>query len=94
MWGRLSFLARVIALAFPLVTATARDSLNVTRLGQLYNSWDTAEDVVVAGNFAYVAAGNSGLRIVNVTNPAAPFHTGFCDVPGLAHDVVVSGNYA
>ena len=93
MWGRFSFLARVSALALFFGHASAQDSLNVTQIGQLYY-WDGAEDVVVTGDFAYVAAGPSGLRIVDVTNPAGPLEVGFYDTPGSATGLAVSGNYA
>ena len=33
-------------------------------------------DVSVYGDYAYVAAGGMGMRVVNVTNPAAPYETG------------------
>ena len=53
-----------------------------------------ANNVDVSGNFAYVAAGASGLQIVNVTNKQAPFIAGALDTPGNANDVVVVGNRA
>jgi hypothetical protein len=53
-----------------------------------------ANNVDVAGNFAYVAAGAAGLQIVNVTNKAAPFIVGALDTPGNANDVRVLGNFA
>ena len=37
---------------------------------------------------------SSGLRIINITNPAAPTLAGFYDTPGYAYGVAVSGNYA
>jgi hypothetical protein len=57
----------------------------------------------VAGNFAYVAVvwdyghlGDyySGLRVVNITNPAAPSEVAFYDTPSDAKGVAVAGNYA
>jgi hypothetical protein len=50
--------------------------------------------VAVSGNYAYVADYDCGLRIINVSNPAAPVEIGFCDTPGLAYGVAVSGSYA
>ena len=37
----------------------------------------------MAGSYAYVADGGSGLRVINVANPAAPTEVGFYDTPGL-----------
>ena len=51
-------------------------------------------DVAVAGNFAYVADGGDGLRIIDVSNPAIPTEVGFYDTPGSAAGVAVAGNYA
>jgi hypothetical protein len=50
--------------------------------------------VAVSGNYAYVADGSSGLRIINITNPAAPTLAGFFDTPGYSYGVAVRGNYA
>jgi hypothetical protein len=50
--------------------------------------------VAVSGNFAYVADGWTGLRIINVSNPQSPFEAGYYDTPGRAWSVAVSGNFA
>ena len=59
-----------------------------------YDTPGWAAGVAVAGNFAYVADGDRGLRVINVANPAAPVEVGFCDTPGVAMDVAVARNYA
>jgi hypothetical protein len=46
------------------------------------------------GSYAYVADGDSGLRIINVSDPAHPGEVGFYDTPGYAYGVAVSGSYA
>lgn len=43
---------------------------------------------------AYVAAGDSGLYIIDVSNALQPIESGFYQTPGKAHAVFVSGNYA
>ncbi|MDY6825479.1 MAG: FG-GAP-like repeat-containing protein [Thermodesulfobacteriota bacterium] len=56
----------------------------------------TANAVYVTNDYAYVAAGADGLRIVNVANaetPAEAGHIAGADVSD-ANDVYVSGNYA
>ena len=50
--------------------------------------------MAVAGSYAYVADGSSGLRIINVANPAAPTRSASYDTPGYAHGVAVAGSYA
>ncbi len=52
-----------------------------------------ARDVVVSGNYAYVADGASGLRIIDVTNPSAPSQAGIYDTT-LALGVYLQGSYA
>ena len=53
-----------------------------------------ANNVDVSGNFAYVAAGSTGLQVVNVANRAAPVVVASLDTPGNANDVKVVGNLA
>jgi hypothetical protein len=53
-----------------------------------------ANNVDVSGNFAYVAAGSAGLRVVDVSDRHAPHIVGALDTPGNANDVRVVGNRA
>ena len=53
-----------------------------------------ANNVDVAGRYAYVAAGANGLQIVDAINPRAPVIVGSRDTPGNANDVRVVGNLA
>ncbi|MEO8678073.1 MAG: Ig-like domain-containing protein [Vicinamibacterales bacterium] len=53
-----------------------------------------ANNVDVNGNFAFVAAGASGLVVVAVSNPAVPEIVATLDTPGNANDVRVVGNLA
>lgn len=52
-----------------------------------------AYNVAVSGRYAYIAGGDSGLRIINISNPARPTEAGFYDTPGRAWNAAVSGNY-
>ena len=49
-------------------------------------------DVVVSGSFAYVAAGEAGVGIIDVADPTHPTIVGGWDSPGYAEAVVVVGN--
>ena len=53
-----------------------------------------ANNVDVSGSYAYVAAGASGLQIVDVSNRAVPVIAAAFDTPGNANDVKVVGNLA
>ncbi len=55
---------------------------------------DNAYEVEVIGNLAYIADGESGLIIINVSNPSAPFFVGSFNTAGIASGVDVVGNFA
>jgi hypothetical protein len=50
--------------------------------------------VQVVGNYAYVADFNSGLQIIDISNPTNPTRKGSYDTSGYAAGVQVVGNYA
>ena len=49
---------------------------------------------MVSESYAYVAAGDAGLRVIHIANPAAPVEVGSYDSPGTASAVAISGHYA
>ncbi len=53
-----------------------------------------AHAVYVSGNYAYIADGSEGLRIIDVSDPTNPVEKGFLDTSGDAKGVFVSGDYA
>lgn len=61
-----------------------------------YDTPGGAEDVAVSGNYAYVADGWMGLRVIDISNPANPQEVGaFAALDyDSAYGVAVSGNYA
>jgi len=77
-----------------LVILDVSDLANPALVGRSPMFPDIVEGVAVAGSYAYVADGERGLRIVDVSNPAAPAEVGFYDTPGIAYDVAVVGAYA
>jgi PKD repeat protein len=52
------------------------------------------QDIILVGNYAYVAAGFGGLRIIDVTDTANPKEISFFDTPGFARAVAVGDDYA
>jgi hypothetical protein len=80
----------LFALTFFASGSFAQDSLHVCRLGSIALG-GTAYGVAVAGNYAYVADYRSGLRVINIANPAAPMQVGFYDTPGYPLGVAVAG---
>ena len=51
-------------------------------------------DIFVSGNYAYTAAHESGLRIIDVSNSQAPSEIGYYNTGDYSEGVFVSGNYA
>jgi hypothetical protein len=51
-------------------------------------------DIKAVGNYVYVAAGYSGLKIIDISLPTQPTIVGTYNSPGTAGCVDVSGNYA
>ncbi len=87
---------RTLALVLCLIATSiqAQDSLNVELIGTAYDNWDFAENVAVSGNYAYVAAMKSGIRILDVSDPANPYEVASFSWRSDAYDVEVAGNYA
>ncbi|MBU0507670.1 hypothetical protein KKH27_02365 [bacterium] len=82
----------VVILLSSALFASAQDSLNVQRLGQLSSGDGFAWKVAVAGDYAYVANENN-LKIIDISDPYAPSETGSLGL-SAAYSVAVSGSYA
>ena len=55
---------------------------------------DVVEGVDVVGTHAYVVAGHAGLRVIDVSDPAAPCEVGSVATRGHANGVHVAGTHA
>jgi len=53
-----------------------------------------AGEVAIAGHQAFLTAGDDGLRILDLSDPAAPREVGAYRPPGATYYVAVEGNYA
>ena len=69
------------------------DSLNVRLVGQC-NTPGYAWDVFVSGSYAYVADYYRGLRVIDVSDPQAPYETGASDSALNAVGVMVLDSFA
>jgi hypothetical protein len=65
-----------------------------TRLLGICSTDGAAMAVAVSGNYAYVANDESGLKVIDVSNPDSPRVVASYDTLGFAWGVTVSGNYA
>ena len=84
----------ILVLLFALLFALAGNAMgqNVDSIGS-YDTPGQAYGVFVSGNYAFVADGDSGLQIINTSDPGNPSLEGSYDTPGDAYDVFVSGDY-
>jgi hypothetical protein len=55
---------------------------------------DVAEDVVVAGDYAYVFSITRGIYIIDISDPTTPTTVGLYENPNYVYDMAVAGNYA
>jgi len=62
-------------------------------VGRLNLEYDAFE-IVVSGNYAYVAAGAGGLIIVNISNPASPVIAGSFETPLVSAGLTLVGTTA
>lgn len=69
---------------------------NLERVGEYIQRGILARGVYVANDHAYVADWDSGLWVIDVSDPAAPTAVGFYDISGEGKvaDVFVAGNHA
>ena len=51
-------------------------------------------DVAVSGHHAYLAGGEEGLQVIDITDPTSPRFVGSANTPGIALGVAVSGHHA
>jgi hypothetical protein len=52
------------------------------------------QGISINGDKAYIANGETGLRIIDISNPSFPTEIGFYDTPGYAYNVVADSNFA
>jgi len=65
-----------------------------TQVGYHLTECNWATDVVVAGDYAYVAAGGCHLVILDISEPTNPTFTGMLYKSGLDHGVALDGSIA
>ncbi|MBI2202098.1 MAG: hypothetical protein HYU43_09195, partial [Armatimonadetes bacterium] len=73
-------------------SAQAAVPVSLTLKGQWPGSaTGRAYDVAVQGQYAYVADGDAGLQVIDVSNPVNPVRVGGVDTSGSAIGVAVAG---
>jgi len=59
-----------------------------------HNTTGEARGIVISGDYAYVADGDNGLVVLDITDRSAPWRIGGYDTNGTANAVAVSGDHA
>ena len=54
----------------------------------------SAFGLTIRDSYAYVADGNSGLKIIDISDHSSLVQAGYYDTSGTSQDVLVNGNYA
>ncbi len=84
----------VVGVGMRLVVLDVSDPADLREVGATAPFPHSVEDVALSGSLAYVAADSSGLRVVDVSNPALPTEVGTWDSRGKARGVTVAGGIA
>jgi len=90
---RRRLLCPVLAATVAVVAFARADSLNVRFVGGCLTA-GYAHNVALSESLAYVAASDSGLRVVDVSDPQAPFEIGHFSVGEEALDIQVKETLA
>jgi hypothetical protein len=76
-----------------LVVLDVSNPHHLRAIGQTDVLPGTVQDLTVAGDYAYLAADEAGLRIIDIADPTSPIEIGFYDTVG-AEGVAVMDHYA
>jgi len=71
MGGRTGITRLSLVLCLVLIFAVssfAQDSLNVTKIGELYSFWGDAFDLAIEGSYAYITT-ESAFRVIDISDP-------------------------
>ncbi|GBE29664.1 LVIVD repeat protein [bacterium BMS3Bbin04] len=71
----------------------AQDSLNVAKIGSLYDFWGLCEDIEYNGGYVYVPDMTLGMRVIDVADPATPEEVAVWDLEAPFR-IIVEGNIA
>ncbi|MEO0087526.1 MAG: T9SS type A sorting domain-containing protein [candidate division WOR-3 bacterium] len=77
-----------------LVIIDFSDIHNPREIGHYYTPDDVVHSLFVSGNYAYLANGWGGLRIINIENPSQPYEVGRYILPTTCEDVYVRDTLA
>ncbi len=74
--------------------ALTQDSSGIRVLGRISNNWDDVNDVAIQDEYAFLAVGESGFAVIDVSDPDDLQVLVIYNTPGDAKGVAVVGDYA
>jgi len=83
-----------IGIGTRLVIWDITDPAQPVKSGQSGILSGVVRDIELAGTYAYVAVGDGGVHIIDISSPAAPAEVGDFATYGRVDGIAVSGNYA
>ncbi|MFC2150361.1 T9SS type A sorting domain-containing protein [Calditrichota bacterium] len=66
---RLLFLSIVAISLLLTCELSAQENFGMTKIGQVFDYWEDCDDIVVQGDYAFVLTGETGLRIMDISDP-------------------------
>src|SRR5687767_9902639 len=86
-------------LCFPALIVGIISANGAANNPRLLGSWpgyqrDDILDLVVSGNYAFAASGQTGLQVFDISTREKPRLVGQCSLGGYALALTLSGNYA
>lgn len=86
MYSRLfSAMKLILILSF---TLAAQDSLQVTEIGRL-DYWDNISEMIVEGDYLYIAGNDAGLHIMDISDPQNPTMAAHLLPDGFAKHIIL-----
>jgi hypothetical protein len=93
MFKAILILTLLLLIVVP-VTARDGDHENVELVSSIYDYWEGAYDVEVSGDYAYIATGATGFRILDISDINNPEEVANIILSVSLYDIDISGNYA
>ncbi len=75
-----------------LLVLDITDTTNIVKVGEILLP-DFVREIEITYPYLFIANGEAGLRIVDVSNPSVPFEIGFLNDNSLITDIEVYGDY-
>ncbi len=76
------------------IPSQAQNANGVSMVNSIYDYWYDLNQVAVSGDFACVASGRQGVRIVDISDPNSPRQVSVVDIDGAVRGVAAGGEYA